>query len=124
EALTDFGIALNSLRIVMELPSNEAIRAAVEAGIGAAALSASVAAPSIEAGLTYSPKLVLPERSFYVLQHSERYQSNAGRALLEMIAGRHRRGKLSKAADSVHRETKASTRIVTSSKFVRRVSRA
>src|SRR5262249_49080858 len=106
EALTDFGIALSSLRIVMELPSNEAIRAAVEAGMGAAALSASVAAPSIEAGLTYSPKLMLPERSFYVLQHRERYQSNAGRALLEMIAGRRRRGKRSKAADSEHRETK------------------
>jgi DNA-binding transcriptional LysR family regulator len=36
EALTDFGIALSSLRIVIELPSNEAIRAAVEAGMGAA----------------------------------------------------------------------------------------
>jgi DNA-binding transcriptional LysR family regulator len=96
EAITDFGIALSSLRIVMELPSNEALRAAVEAGMGAAALSASVAAPSIEAGLIYSPKLTLPERSFYVLQHSERYRSNAGRALLEMIVGRRRRGKLSK----------------------------
>ena len=109
EAITDFGIALSSLRIVMELPSNEAIRAAVEAGMGAAALSASVAAPSIEAGLTYSPKLTLPERSFYVLQHSERYQSNAGRALLEMIAGRRRRGKLAKATGSEYRETKVST---------------
>jgi DNA-binding transcriptional LysR family regulator len=109
EAMTDFGIALSSLRIVMELPSNEAIRAAVEAGIGAAALSASVAAPSIEAGLTYSPKITLPERSFYVLRHSERYQSNAGRALLEMIAGRHRRGKPAKATGSEDRETKVST---------------
>jgi DNA-binding transcriptional LysR family regulator len=109
EALTDFGIALSSLRIVMELPSNEAIRAAVEAGMGAAALSASVAAPSIEAGLTYSPKLTLPERSFYVLQHSERYHSNAARALLEMIAGRRRRGKRSKATGSEYRETKVST---------------
>jgi DNA-binding transcriptional LysR family regulator len=109
EALTGFGIALSSLRIVMELPSNEAIRAAVEAGMGAAALSASVAAPSIEAGLTYSPKLMLPERSFHVLQHSERYESNAGRALLEVIAGRRRRGKLLKAADSEYRENKIST---------------
>src|SRR5262249_4490138 len=109
EAMTDFGIALSSLRIVMELPSNEAIRAAVEAGIGAAALSASVAAPSIEAGLTYSPKITLPERSFYVLRHSESYQSNAGRALLELIAGRHRGGKPAKATGSEDRETKVST---------------
>ena len=109
EALTDFGIALSSLRIVMELPSNEAIRAAVEAEMGAAALSASVAAPSIEAGLIYSAKLKLPERSFYVLQHRERYQSNASRALLEMIAGRRRRGKRSKATGREYRETKVST---------------
>jgi hypothetical protein len=52
---------------------------------------------------------MLPERSFYVLQHSERYQSNAGRAQLEMIAGRRRRGKLSKAAGGESRETKIST---------------
>jgi hypothetical protein len=77
--------------------------------MGAAALSASVAAPSIEAGLTCSPKLTLPERSFYVLQHCERYQSNVGRALLEIIAGRRRRGKLSKATGSEYRETKVST---------------
>jgi DNA-binding transcriptional LysR family regulator len=107
--MADFGIALSSLRIVMELPSNEALRAAVEAGMGAAALSASVAAPSIEAGLTYSPKFTLPERSFYVLQHSERYRSNASRALLEMIAGRRRRGKPPKAIGSQFPETKVST---------------
>jgi DNA-binding transcriptional LysR family regulator len=77
--------------------------------MGAAALSASVAAPSIEAGLTYSPKLALPERSFYVLQHSERYHSNAARALLEMIAGGRRRGKRSKATGSEYRDTKVST---------------
>ena len=35
----------------MGLPSNEAVRAAVEDGLGATAISASVAAPSIESGL-------------------------------------------------------------------------
>src|SRR5262249_38554917 len=65
--------------------------------------------PWLNSVTTYSPKLMLPERSFYVLQHSERYQSNAARALLKMIAGRRRRGKLLKAAGSEYRETKIST---------------
>ncbi len=47
-ALDGFGVPSGSLRVVLELPSNEAVRAAVEAGSGATALSASVAAPSIE----------------------------------------------------------------------------
>ena len=88
KALKAFGISLSSLRIAMELPSNESIRAAIEAGVGAGAISASVAAPSIEANLLYPAKVTLPERSFYVLQHAERYHSQAGRRLLEMIAGR------------------------------------
>ncbi|HEX3982390.1 MAG TPA: LysR substrate-binding domain-containing protein, partial [Acidisoma sp.] len=50
-AMSGFGLAEGSLQVSLELPSNEAVRAAVEAGLGATALSASVAAPSLEAGL-------------------------------------------------------------------------
>src|SRR5262249_43797629 len=50
-ALPGFGIAPSALRVVLELPSNEAVRAAVEAGMGATVISGSVAAPSLEAGL-------------------------------------------------------------------------
>jgi len=49
--LEGFGLAPGALRVVLELPSNEAVRAAVEAGMGATVLSASVVAPSLEAGL-------------------------------------------------------------------------
>jgi DNA-binding transcriptional LysR family regulator len=38
-ALKDFGVDLGRLRVALELPSNEAVRAAVEAGMGATALS-------------------------------------------------------------------------------------
>ena len=47
------GVYPGALRIQLELPSNEAVRAAVAAGLGATAISASVAAPSIEADLLY-----------------------------------------------------------------------
>jgi DNA-binding transcriptional LysR family regulator len=84
-ALEGFGIAPGSLRVALELPSNEAVRAAVEAGLGAAAMSASVAAPSLEAGLLHQVHLPLPERDFHVLRHRERYRSRAGDALLKII---------------------------------------
>lgn len=87
QALDGFGVPAASLRVVLELPSNEAVRAAVEAGMGATAISASVAAPSLEAGLLHQVPLTLPERDFHVLRHSERYHSRAADALLAMIVG-------------------------------------
>jgi DNA-binding transcriptional LysR family regulator len=88
QALAGFGIALKDLRVAMELPSNEAVRAAVEAGLGATAISASVAAPSIEAGLLSLVPLKLPDRNFYELHHAQRYHSRAAEALIEIISGK------------------------------------
>jgi DNA-binding transcriptional LysR family regulator len=88
EALNGFGVSADTLRVTLELPSNEAVRAAVEAGMGATAISASVAAPSIEAGLLCQVALALPERQFQVLRHRERYRSRAADTLLDMIAAR------------------------------------
>ncbi len=84
QALQGLGVA--GIRVVLELPSNEAVRGAVEAGMGATALSASVAAPSIETGLLHQVPLALPERDFHVLRHRERYRSHAADALLAMVA--------------------------------------
>ncbi len=86
-ALEGFGLPRSRLRVVLELPSNESVRAAVEAGMGATAISASAAAPSIEAGLLRQVGLTLPERDFHVLRRTERYRSRAADALLEIIAG-------------------------------------
>jgi len=88
QALREFGISVGTLRIALELPSNEAVRAAVEAGLGATAISASVAAASLEVGLLRQVRLALPERDFHVLHHAERYRSRAADALLDVIAGR------------------------------------
>jgi DNA-binding transcriptional LysR family regulator len=92
DALAHMGVDPSQLHIQLELPSNEAVRAAVEAGLGATAISASVAAPSIEAGLLQPVKFRLPEREFHVLRHRERYQSHAANALLAMLAGSHKAG--------------------------------
>jgi len=71
----------------LELPSNEAVRSAAEAGVGAAVISASIAAPSLEAGLLQQIDFRLPEREFYVLTHRDRHPSRAARAFLEMLTG-------------------------------------
>lgn len=86
-ALDGFGLRVSSLRVVLDLPSNESVRGAVEAGMGATALSASVAAPSIEAGLLHQVGLTLPERDFHVLRRTARYRSRAADALLAIIDG-------------------------------------
>ena len=84
--LAQVGVDPSALRVLLELPSNEAVRAAVEAGLGATAISATVAAPSIEAGLLYQVAFRLPEREFHVLRHRERYRSRAADALLALMS--------------------------------------
>jgi DNA-binding transcriptional LysR family regulator len=49
-ALEGLGLSPHKLRVALELPSNEAVRAAVESGMGATAVSGSVAVPGLEAG--------------------------------------------------------------------------
>lgn len=84
-ALAGFGIAAGRLNVSLELPSNEAVRAAVEAGMGATAVSASVAAPSLETGLLHRVAIDLPDRAFSVVRHTERYRGLAADALLAAI---------------------------------------
>ena len=86
EALRSKKIDPTKLRVPLELPSNEAVRSAVEAGMGATALSATVVAASIEAGLLHDVGLALPDREFHVLRHNERYKSGAATALLKNIS--------------------------------------
>ena len=79
---------LDGLPVACELPSNEAVRGAVEAGLGATAISASVAAPSIEAGLLVQVGAPLPERAFTALRHRDRYRGRAEEAFLAVARGR------------------------------------
>ncbi|MDE2007207.1 MAG: LysR family transcriptional regulator [Rhodospirillales bacterium] len=75
------------LRVALELPTNEAVRAAVEAGAGATAISAAVAAPGLEAGLLHLVDAKFAERAYRVLRHRERAPGAAAAALLARVAG-------------------------------------
>jgi DNA-binding transcriptional LysR family regulator len=75
-------------RIVLELPSNEAVRSAVEAGAGLAVLSRLVARPSIKAGALIALPFQLPKRPFYLLSHRQLYRTRAAEALLQDFSPR------------------------------------
>ncbi len=77
------GVKLADLRVALELPSNEAVRAVVEAGDCATAISNLVVDHSLAAGTLHRVRIEMPKRSFFVLRHRERYQSHAEKALLQ-----------------------------------------
>lgn len=82
-ALRRFGMKLADLRVTLSLPSNEAVRSAVEAGDCATAISDLVVAQSLAAKTLHRVKIDLLQRSFYVLKHKERYASQAEAAMLK-----------------------------------------
>ena len=82
------GVRFDALRIVLVLPSNEAVREAVEAGAGVTIISEQVAAASIEAGRLRAVPVDLPEREFALIRHSERALTPAQRALIDALSGR------------------------------------
>jgi DNA-binding transcriptional LysR family regulator len=84
-ALEIHGLHLRDLTVALELPSNEAVRAAVESGSAATVISASVAAPGIEAGLLVHVPFALPERSFQLARHKERSLSRSAEAMLKLM---------------------------------------
>jgi DNA-binding transcriptional LysR family regulator len=84
-ALEANGLHLDDLTVTLELPSNEAVRAAVEGGSAAAIISASAAASGIEAGLLAHVPFALPERSFQVARHKERSLSRCAEAMLMLL---------------------------------------
>jgi DNA-binding transcriptional LysR family regulator len=83
-ALRGHGIDPEALTVAMELPSNEAVRAAVIAGAGATVISSLVAEQAIAAGALVEVPFPLPARPFVALLHGDRIRSRAAGALLEM----------------------------------------
>lgn len=84
-AVRDRGLDPAALNIALTLPSNEAVLAAVRAGVGHGVLSALVVGPSIEARALHALPFHLPERPFFGIRHKERYRGKAGDALLAVI---------------------------------------
>ncbi|MDQ0470718.1 LysR family transcriptional regulator [Labrys wisconsinensis] len=75
----------DTLDIALELPSNEAVRAAVEAGAGATVISELVVASSLKAGTLAAVDIALPQRRFFALRHKERYRTQAERELYRLL---------------------------------------
>ncbi len=71
--------------MVLELPSNEAVREAVEAGAGATLISRHVVASALSAGTLRALPLDVPPRSYKMVRHRKRHASPARRALVEMV---------------------------------------
>ncbi|HUZ62646.1 MAG TPA: LysR family transcriptional regulator [Acetobacteraceae bacterium] len=85
--LRRLGIDPAALDLTLELPSNEAVRAAVEAGAGATAISELVVAHALRAGRLVRTGPNLPPRTFHALRHRHRYHSHAAAALMAMAVG-------------------------------------
>lgn len=87
-ALAKRGVTIDRERIVLDLPSNEAVRAAVEAGAGATAISELVVASGFRSGVLSRVRFELPDRPFYAVQHRGRYHSRAAEALMAIATRR------------------------------------
>ena len=79
------GVDPARIDVALELPSNEAVRAAVEAGGGISVLSRLVVAASLRAGTLVALPLPLPERGFFAVRHADRHGSQAASAFLTLL---------------------------------------
>lgn len=80
------GLDAGRLKVALELPSSEAVRAAVEAGAGVAAISELVVESGLRTGTLAAAKVSLPVRPFNAVRHRERYRSKAAQAFLDLLA--------------------------------------
>jgi Periplasmic molybdate-binding protein/domain len=84
-ALCGYGRDPEQLRVALEMPSNEAVRSAVEAGAGATVISHLVAGSGLRAGTLAQLDLAFPERQFLVIRHRDRGRTKVEAALLDMV---------------------------------------
>ena len=83
--LARLGVAPGGLDVALELPRNEAVISAVQAGLGATAVSANAAVAGLEAGLLVKVAIDLPVRLFRAVQQKSRRPSHAGSALIASL---------------------------------------
>ena len=81
------GLSLEDLNIFLVLPSNEAVREAVEAGVGATIISRHVVASAIAAGTLVEIPIELPQREFALVRHRERHATLTQKALVTHLVG-------------------------------------
>ncbi|MCJ8519708.1 DNA-binding transcriptional LysR family regulator [Pseudorhizobium tarimense] len=83
--LQALGLDPADLSIVLELPSNEAAIAAVEAGLSATVISSRAARSHHFSGRVRAVDFPMPVRAFSVLHHRERHVTRAMRAMLDIL---------------------------------------
>jgi DNA-binding transcriptional LysR family regulator len=76
------GLSLDDLNILLVLPSNEAVREAIEAGAGATIISRHVVASAIAAGKLVEIPIELPRREYALVRHRDRHATLAQEALV------------------------------------------
>ncbi|MCU0518678.1 MAG: LysR family transcriptional regulator [Oscillatoria sp. Prado101] len=87
QVLTRCGIETRRLRIEMELNSIEAIKNAVQAGLGAAFVSVSAIEKELQMGILHRSKIdeVVVKRMLWVIYNPNRYRSKAAEAFSREI---------------------------------------
>jgi DNA-binding transcriptional LysR family regulator len=81
------GLLLDDLNIFLVLPSNEAVREAIEAGAGATIVSRHVVASAIAAGRLTEIPIELPRREYALVRHRERHATLAQETLVAHLTG-------------------------------------
>jgi len=81
-ALAKEGVLPRGLKVALELPTDEALCAAVAAGFGVGVLSGLVATSAVAAGQLALARYDLPSRPFYSIQHRERHRSALAQAFM------------------------------------------
>ena len=81
------GLSLDDLNIFLVLPSNEAVREAIEAGAGATIISRHVVASAITAGRLTEIPIELPRREYALVCHRDRHATPAQQALVTHLTG-------------------------------------
>lgn len=76
------GLSIDDLNIFMVLPSNEAVREAIEAGAGATIISRHVVASALAARRLIEIPIELPQREFALVRHRDHHASRAQAALV------------------------------------------
>lgn len=83
--LRQLGVPVEKLSVGLELPTNNAVRAAVVAGAGAAGLSQLVVEDALCVGSLFQLPITMPDRVFHALHHRERKETKALKRFIDYL---------------------------------------
>ena len=87
-ALKARGVNIAHLNIALELPSNDAVRVAVQSGIGATAISELAVSAELHSGSLIRLPYRMLEREFHAVRLRGHYYSRAAQAFMEIAVNR------------------------------------